>query len=320
MLTANELRLLEEMATGSVERLEPSVEMGEGGVRYPQAEAYLGDAAGVADAVRSLAERGLLVAEDERTFRVCPDCESERMDLRMLCVDCGSDRTFRRDVIEHLACGCTRPRAEFETGRGEYVCPECDGTLRALGVDYTKMGVQHACDACGERFDEPDHRFVCDGCESVVSPADAPEVDASAYRFNEERRKWLEGELYLKRDLERRLRDRGFAVTTDATLRGRSGREYRVHLRATDELLGLDFAVSVVEGLTDHDVARVRMLSEDAGVHPILLTLEDPRRDEALSAVAEQFGITVVGRDEYVEAADGRTAPVTEAENPTSAD
>lgn len=327
MLTANELRLLEELASGSVARLEPAPRIGPDGARYPEAEPFLDDAAGVASTLGSLADRGLLVATDERTVRVCPDCGSDRMRAAGCCVTCGSAETASREIIEHLRCGCTRPRGDFETASGEYVCPDCDGTLDALGIDYARMGIQHVCGECEERFDAPDRRLACDDCGSVVAPADAPAVDARTFAFDEERREWLDGRLFVKRDLAARLRERGFRVASNATVRGRSGREYTVHLRATDELLGVDLAVSVAGCLSDDGLTRLQMLREDAGVHPVLVALGESDDDESLSLLADQFGVAVVRPDDLPESGSepadeptDRAGNAIESPSPTSAD
>lgn len=326
MLTTNELRLLEELASDPAGRLEPAARVGPDGARYPDAEAFLTDAESAAVALRALADRGLLVAEDERTVHICPRCESERMHLAQVCVTCGSVETFSHEIIEHLSCGCTRPRAEFETANGDYVCPDCDRTVGALGVDYAKMGTQTVCGECGDRFDSPDHRFVCDGCEEVVPPTDALEVDVQAFAFNEERREWLDGQLFVKRDLETRLRERGFVVASNTTITGRSGREYPVHLHAADETLGIDLAVSVAGCLSDDGLTRLQMIHEDANAHPILVALGESAEDESLSLLADRFDVTIIRPDEYprvesraADESDGVENPV-ETRSPTSAD
>ena len=316
MLTADELRLLEELAAGSIERLEPAPRIGPEGARYPEAEPFLNGAESVASTLRSLADRGFLVATDERTVEICPGCGSDRMRSEECCVTCGSVETTAREIIEHLSCGCTRPRTDFETARGDYVCPDCDRTLDALGIDYAKMGTQHVCGECGDRFDSPDARFVCDGCESVVAPVDALELDVRTFEFDEGRREWLDGRLFVKRDLEARLRERGFAVAPNATIRGRSGREYPVHLRATDELLGVDLAVSVAGRLSDDGLARLQMLREDAGVHPILVALGESDDDGSLSSLAEQFGVAIVRPDDLPETGAGSTDGASDRESP----
>lgn len=317
MLTAEELRLVEELASGSMARLEPAPRLGPDGARYPEAEPFLNDATDAASTLRSLADRGFLVATDERTVRVCPGCGSDRMRSRGCCVTCGSVETDSREIIEHLRCGCTRPRADFETAGGDYVCPDCDRTLDALGIDYARMGTQHVCGECGDRFDSPDPRFVCDDCESVVAPADAPAVDARTFAFAEERREWLDGQLFVKRDLAARLRGSGFLVASNATIRGRSGREYPVHLRATDDLLGIDLAVSVAGRLSDDGLIRLQMLREDAGVHPVLVALGEADDDESLSLLADQFGVAVVRPGDLAEAGSGPAGePSDRAERP----
>ena len=45
--------------------------------------------------------------------------------------NCKSRNTTAVAVVEHVVCGCVRPRAEFEAD-GEFVCPKCESGIESL--------------------------------------------------------------------------------------------------------------------------------------------------------------------------------------------
>lgn len=69
------------------------------------------------------------------------------------CLRCGGDELHRRTVIEHVACGCVRPRAAFER-EGRYDCPKCRAD--DIGGDAVReTATFYECESCGARFDRP---------------------------------------------------------------------------------------------------------------------------------------------------------------------
>lgn len=285
---------MKDLASGAIESLEPSACKGEKSVRYLDAEPYFrGFAADSAEAIESMARRGFLVPASSRTVRRCPDCDVELDGSSTACPSCASPNIVKRDVLEHPACGCTKPRAEFESDDDdEYRCPDCTAVVRALDVDYAKVGEFHACTGCEELFDAPEKRFVCDRCSTAFAEEDANEVELTAYRINDERTEWLETHRFARREIGRKLRERGFSVELDATVTGRSGRSHDVDLYATDEAFGFDVTAFVREELLDDDVLRFHAIASDTGSHAVLVTPNEPTEDAM--ALAGEFGVRVV--------------------------
>lgn len=285
---------MKDLASGAIELLEPSARETGGSVRYVDAEPYFrGTDADSAEAIESMARRGFLIPTSSRTVHRCPDCDAQLDDSSTVCSDCASSDVVKRDVLEHPACGCTKPRTKFEGGDGdEYRCPDCAAVVRAIGVDYAKVGEFHACTGCEELFDALEKRFVCDRCSTAFAEGETNEVELTAYRINDERTEWLETHRFARREIGRKLRERGFSVELDATVTGRSGHSHDVDLYATDETFGFDVTAFVREELLDEYVLRFHAIASDTGSHAVLITPNEPTEDAI--ALAGEFGVQVV--------------------------
>lgn len=297
MLTANTLRLLEALADGSVEELNPIVDTDDPRSRYPDAERLLDcTSTQVSERLNALADDDLLVKEFHSKLHVCPECSSTGLEFATVCTGCESNRVLKKDVIEHLTCGCVKPREAFEQRNGDYSCPKCGDVLRSVGVDYAKMGELFVCQDCEDRFDEPASRLVCGDCDAAVPPAAADERGLYSYQFNEDRREWVEGQLFVKPALRNLLEDYGYEVDLDATIVGESGREYDVHFCAGDGGFGTDIVGGIADTPTEDEIARLHMVADDVNARPFLVALADTVSDDLLT-LADHFDVTLLRKD-----------------------
>ena len=318
MSRENEIELLSELAFGSLERLAPSTDGDSEIVTYPDAaESLNNDRKGTLAVLESLRDRGLLLVEFYEKVHACTTCNEKLEVVSMVCSACESPQTVRETVLEHLACGCVQPRSAFETESEEYRCPDCRKTVRALGVDYAKVGQIHTCENCGEQFDTPAYRHVCESCGTALPLSETDECNLHSYRFNEEKTSWLEVQLHLRQHITPHFEKRGFTVETGARITGASGIEYDADLYACDDALEVAIVVSVHHRPTPTDIARLSLVADDVGGQPVLFSIAPP--EAALDDLTDRLGVTLVDQIEHLEETDFHTTDGV-VRNLTSAD
>ncbi len=182
--------LLEKLLDKDIEDIEPNIS--ESQVSYPQLEEILDISReeGI-DILESLTDEDILVKEFFDRFIVCPECGREKLKISKICTNCGSPNIDKKEIIEHLECGYEGSKEEYETKEGKYICPKCRKELKAIGVDYSKMGDMYVCQNCGEKFDSPDHLLNCWNCENNFDISEAEERTLYSYKLNEKKKGWI---------------------------------------------------------------------------------------------------------------------------------
>lgn len=192
MLPSYVKELLVDMLEGKVRRIKPRYELSpKKRVSYPDAERYLENPPEeLMDILELLAEEGILLREFFDKHLVCPEDDSS-MEYLTRCPVCNSLDIIREEMIEHLECGHTRPVKDFITEEGDYVCPKCNRELRAIGVDYSRMGEVYRCPECNEISDSPEEIFRCLKCGEIYQKDEVDFEKVNMYTLNPKKRAWL---------------------------------------------------------------------------------------------------------------------------------
>ncbi|KXA99095.1 hypothetical protein AKJ47_02475 [candidate division MSBL1 archaeon SCGC-AAA261G05] len=298
VLTSKVLRLLEKMLDGSMERVQPKIQAG-GKFSYPEAEEVL-DAhpGGAREILDSLAHDDILREEFFDKILTCPECRSHNLKFSLNCPECRSPNTSKREVLEHLSCGNTRPREEFEL-EGSLVCPKCGEELEAIGVDYSRVGELYLCGECGEQFDEPRQEWRCADCSASFPPTGAEEMNLYTYTLNEEKREWVRIQLGPKREVEKILRERGFEVQPNPTIAGKSGVKHSVDVYAADGDWGGKIVVSVCEKPDLRDIIDLHAIAEDVGTRAVLVASEPP--EKKVKKFADKLSVNILREEDLEE-------------------
>lgn len=278
MASPGEVRLLSELADGTLEEYEPTIdETGE--VQYPTAAERCDSADGRASEVlASLAKRGLLERAFDTKVYVCPECSTEGMQYTTACPNCESTHVVEQEVIRHEECGHLAPPTRFEVSDGAYVCPECESTVDAEEIE---RDYRYHCQNCESIAEAAEHRLWCRSCRSVHPPDDAVERALYRYALTSRGERWLESQLSARRATVDELEARQFETEVDASV---VDGERSVHVFATDELLDRRIVADVHERLTEADVTALRDAADAAGAQPVLVITAgaiDPRVEEA---------------------------------------
>ncbi len=250
------VKLLSAMLEGTVIEVKPQLDYTtESGFFYPVVEQVLGVKGGeVVSILDSLVDRGMLKRDFFDRLLRCPQCQSINLRPTTHCPKCGSGNIARGRVLEHFVCKYIGLEEEF-VFKGRYMCPKCHQELRTIGSDYQSLGLLRKCRDCGEVFHIPVIKWRCLKCNSLTAEDKVTEVNIYSYRLDEEKRHWLEFELKPKVQLIEFLKQRGYEVTENAMVKGRSGAEHKIDILATRDdgivvhhiAIGIEVAEKAVE-------------------------------------------------------------------------
>ena len=227
-------RLITEMLARKVIDIRPQLDFtSELGFTYPAVEQTLGvKGKEVISILEFLADKGILSKHFFDRLLRCPQCQSMNLRPTTHCPKCGSGDIGRGRVLEHFICKYVGLEDEFAV-TGKYICPKCQVELRTIDSDYQSLGLLRKCRHCDEIFNIPLIKWRCLKCSSVTAESKVSEVNIYSYIFNEAKRGWLEFEMKPKLQLIEFLRERGYEITENATMKGRSGAEHSIDILAT---------------------------------------------------------------------------------------
>lgn len=268
MATPGELRLLEKLADGTVEEFSPVINE-DGEVSYPDVERHLDASDEDSYAVlESFAHREILYREFREKAYVCPECGRDGMQYTTICAECGSQNTIEQELFEHVECGGLASKDRFQAGDGEYVCPECELTVRPEQIEVLH---QHVCQTCGESAAGSVGALQCRECLSVYEPQETIEWVLYSYGFEQYGRQWLTTQLSARQALAEMLDDRGFTVEVDTVLRG-DNEETSIHLYGEEDLLGDRVVGAVHERPNKAAVERLQTTAASVGARTLMVS------------------------------------------------
>ena len=254
------MKLVAEMLAGNIVDIRPQLDFtSQLGFFYPYAESVL-EVKGeeVVSILEALANREILKRSFFEKLLRCPQCQSVNLRPSQHCPRCAAGNIARGRILEHFVCKHVGLEDEY-ISRGRYVCPECKQELRTIGSDYQSLGLLYKCRDCDNVFNQPTIKWRCLECSALTPQEKIPEINIYSYSFNEERRSWLEFELKPKRRLIDFLKQRGYEVTENATVKGRSGAEHKIDILATRD-----------DGVVTYKIAiGVKVAEDRIGLHEI---------------------------------------------------
>lgn len=128
-------------------------------------------------------------------------------------------------------------------------------------------------------------------CTCVLSdPHETMEFQLPTYELTAEGERWAERHVDARGATEDLLEQRGFAVTTDATVVGDSDSTYTVHMQARDDLLGVELVVGLTDDPTDDDIRKMDTIADDVGCRGLLVTTAEA--SDELHDTAVRHGVS----------------------------
>ncbi|MDS0293213.1 hypothetical protein [Halogeometricum luteum] len=275
MVSPGKLRLVSELAEGSKDSYRPTVDEGRD-VTYPAVdETLVSEETRPKDALESLTEREILERTFEGKVYTCPECREGEMTYATACPRCQSLYIVDTELLQCGGCGRAAPPEAFEDDDGEIVCHGCGSTMESM--DQLERTSRYRCHDCGEQHVTPAHALRCEnetghrGGGFACDPHDAVEHALFRYRLGESGEPWLETQVRARRTIAEALEDRGYAVEEDATVTTDAGSQHRLHVYATDELLGKGAVVSVHEQPTVGDVDALETTARELSAQALLV-------------------------------------------------
>jgi len=136
--------------------------------------------------IAKLLEDGIVVQTNDYHVLCCPNCQGDRLSVRLRCPACGSPEIIKRAVVTHVACGAT-----FETDSMAAIrCPACGGEGK-VGANFVVVGVMFECRRCENRIDMPLMSFVCPGCGAEFTLEESLYMPWRRFEVREEARKTM---------------------------------------------------------------------------------------------------------------------------------
>jgi predicted RNA-binding Zn-ribbon protein involved in translation (DUF1610 family) len=240
------LKLVTEILAGSISEIHPAFDFDSDlGFKYPAAEKLVNAKGKEAVSIlESLTGDGILNRVFFDRLLRCPQCQSINLRPTTHCARCGSGNIVRGRILEHLVCKYTGLEDDF-ISKGKYVCPSCYQVLVSTESNYRSLGLLYKCRECDNIFNLPQLKWKCLKCSSITAEDKVTDITIYSYTFNETKRSWLEFELKPKLQLIDFLKQRGYEVSENATIKGRSGAEHNIDILATRDDGIIDYTVAI---------------------------------------------------------------------------
>ena len=288
------MKLVSEMLAGKLADIRPQLDYSSDlGFTYPAVEQILGiKGKEVVSILKSLSDKAVLRKDFFERLLRCPKCQAINLRPTTHCPKCASGHIDRGRVLEHFVCKYVGLEEEFVI-KGRYICPRCQVEMRTIGSDYQSIGLQRKCRDCSEVFATPVIKWRCLNCSALTAEDRVIEVNIYSYSFNEAKRSWLEFELKPKLQLIEFLRGRGYEVTENATVKGRSGAEHSVDILATrdDGIITYNIAIGVKVAGDEIVLGEIFDFDDkayDSGIHDKILIVLPALQREAEKFASQQ--------------------------------
>ncbi|NOS62745.1 MAG: response regulator [Nitrosarchaeum sp.] len=112
--------------------------------------------------LKELEDKGKIIRIDDKKEIACNQCDSVKITQTFYCPSCKSSNFKLGKLIEHYECGNITEESTYTND----VCPSCNKTIKALGVDYRVMQNHYICNNCKGFSSEISTDYLCLKCEN----------------------------------------------------------------------------------------------------------------------------------------------------------
>lgn len=288
------MKLMAEMLDGNIVDIHPQLDFNsELGFTYPIVRNVLDvKDSEVVPILESLANEGMLEKKFFDRILRCPQCQSINLRPILHCPKCGSGNVSRGRIIEHLICNYMGFEDEFITG-GRFMCPKCHQVLKDIDSDHRSLGLLYKCQECMEVIGMPRIKWHCLKCSTITAEDKVTKTDIYHYWLNEAKRSLLEFELKPKPQLIEFLKQCGYQVVENATVKGRSGASHRIDLLATrdDGIITYTIAIGIKVAGEKIELGEIFDFDDkayDIGIHDKILVVVPELGREAEKFASQQ--------------------------------
>lgn len=175
------LKILDTLKDKSIAKLEPIFELGFG-ISYPFIKNY-----SLEEQIlfcESCTKSGLFNSRPSLSVLNCSHCNSLYFCSRLSCSLCKSSNVIKGAAIEHDSCGNIDFDYNYVKSDGSLLCEKCNKKLRAIGVDYSKLGYFYKCLECKAMIANVDQQYVCLKCSRPSSQDEVKILQLSTYTID----------------------------------------------------------------------------------------------------------------------------------------
>jgi Thaumarchaeal output domain 1 len=270
----------------------------DGLVHYLVAEAVIGDVHATEAWIDHLLGSGMLNKSSFRDLVTCPTHFRVDPLIELECLKCKTRKLRKTTLVEHLQCGYIDTDLKFNKD-GFLVCPNCKRPIQKSG-ELRSTGVWYECEACLTKTNLPKVVFSCrKGHE--FSSSDLSLAPVYTYAVEEAVVAQLRNTLVLAPALNVLLTALGYAVTSPATLQGRSGTNHTVDVYASKgvddpNVAVMDIAIQIaVDIVPVEPSAVISFFAKTYDLKPKLsILIAIPSASQSAKQINEGYGITIV--------------------------
>ena len=294
LISRKSMKLMTKMLDGNIVDIRPRLDFtSELGFTYPIVEKVLEvKDREVVPILESLVNEGMLEKKFFDRLLRCPQCQSINLRPILHCPKCGSGNVTRGRIMEHVVCNFMGLEDEFVIG-GKFMCPKCHQVLKPTDNDYHSLGVLYKCHDCMEVISMPHIKWHCLKCFTITAEDKIIRTDIYQYWLNEAKRSLLEFELKPKPQLIKFLKQRGYKVVNNATVKGRSGAAHSIDLLATkdDGIITYTIAIGIKVAGEKIELGEIFDFDDkayDIGIHDKILVVLPEMGREAEKFASQQ--------------------------------
>jgi hypothetical protein len=280
-----------------VENRQLAPDVGQDGlIHYTAAEQVIGDPAETREWIDDMVTNGSLKKTTPREIVTCPIHMRADPLIQLECLKCKARKMRKTTLVEHLYCGYIDADSKFDKG-GFLVCPNCKRPIRSA-EELRSSGVWYECQDCLTKTSIPKVVFICRAGHEF-STNELKLTQAFTYVVDSSVVSQLRNSLVLAPALASLLSSMGYAASSPATLKGRSGTSHTLDVygkKGGDMAEAIDVAIQIaVDAAAVEPSAVISFFAKTYDLKPKLsLLIAIPGASPAAKQINEGYGITLV--------------------------
>ena len=260
---------------------------------------------------RTLSEQLSSLAEYQRkswvretgaiTVLQCPQCRSENLCVAFQCQLCASPNISRGSAVQHDRCGNVDFDYNFVDEDSSMHCKKCNKDMKAIGVDYSRLGSYFKCHKCNVLLPTISHAYQCFDCGKASNEDEMLAARLPTYSID---REVITGAVDTTADLDatvKQLEGMGIKAVQDGSITGLSRISHQFALIIYDQrdlpLLAADVAAGGDRSLIGKDLLSFIAKCGDAKIRNKAIITVNCALDADLRELAEINGIAIIECD-----------------------
>jgi hypothetical protein len=165
------INILQDIQNRKITKLDPSF-VPTLGFSYPVIGHYISSLEEQISSLESCMKLGIFNKKSSISLLKCNSCNSLDFYNKFVCTLCKSSNIIRGITIGHDSCGNVDFDYKYMTLDGTLVCEKCNKKLKAIGVDYSKIGYFYKCLECSALLPDMDQHYLCLKCGTTSSSSE----------------------------------------------------------------------------------------------------------------------------------------------------